>query len=137
MTPTEPRRLFVRSLWVGSAPGAWVPLPTGGVLRVILSGALAGSIALLGVLLGPTLILGARDLTPALVAFVPIALIGAVQGAAIGLVAGLGWRIFAVVVGPIACAFLPLRAGAFGAALNYFIAGCIASGWIFYATRRR
>lgn len=78
--------------------------------------------------------------------WIALAVVGGLHGAVIGLMAGLGWRLFALLVGPFAYTALPLF-GAFGDGSTYGIelavaviwmaAGCITSGWVFFVSRRR
>jgi hypothetical protein len=60
---------------------------------------------------------------------------GAFYGAPIGLIAGLGWRRFALVIGPFGYAWVPLSSASLWTSVLYLIAGCVTSGWVYYVTR--
>lgn len=109
-------------------------------LKSVVHGALAGGLALVSVFLVPALLLPNWDLGPASHAAAMIGFafaFGSAHGAAIGLVAGFGWRLFALIIGPAAYAWVPLSGGNLRTSVTYLIAGCITSGWVFYASRRR
>lgn len=137
-SPTSPR-LSVRKLWLNAAPGASIPWSPRRTLRSVLHGALAGGVALASVFLVPALILPNWSLGPPAHAVEMAGFafaFGAVHGATIGLVAGLGWRLFALIIGPVGYAWVPLSAANLRTSVLYLIAGCVTSGWVYYATRR-